>query len=317
MIRSTAKLRHDHDHQQHERGRVGLLRRVALAGRRVVVDVAGQRRAGAAQRVERPERAAGALQLQRSRRAGSRRSRCRRRCGPCRARCRSRCRAAPPAAARAGSSRPSSCRARRRPRARGAGSPAATRASRPTISGSAISDIIAPAVEERAAEHRTALGRERQEARRCRSRRRSGRRSRARCSACPAITSTPDSTARASQNGRPYSRQPDRGRDAERHGHHRADHGQQERARAAGRGSRRPCSGRGRRCGWLNSSSGRRNWSPLHEHVDHDRPGDHAEADAGDPAQRQPDAVDQRPGRSSRERLARAASERRVRAAST
>ena len=37
----------EHDQQQHEGGRVGLLGRVALAGGRVVVDVAGQRAAGA------------------------------------------------------------------------------------------------------------------------------------------------------------------------------------------------------------------------------------------------------------------------------
>ena len=40
--------------------------------------------------------------------------------------------------------------------------------------------------------------------------------------------------------------------------------------------------------GWLNSSSGRRYCTPAHEHVDHDRAGDQAEADAGDPASQSP-----------------------------
>ena len=43
------QVQHEHEEHQHERRRVGLLRRRAFAGGRVAVDVAGQRRAGAAQ----------------------------------------------------------------------------------------------------------------------------------------------------------------------------------------------------------------------------------------------------------------------------
>ena len=118
----------DHDDQQHERGRVGLLRRVALARRRVVVDVARQRRAGAAQRAEqrRPARRRCSCSVAPSRITTIAVS-------PAIRPIPSAVPVAMPGRARRQQHAPdrrrlASCRARTRPRARGAGSPAAPRA---------------------------------------------------------------------------------------------------------------------------------------------------------------------------------------------
>src|SRR5271166_6149345 len=46
------RVQREHDHEQHERRRVGLFVGVALSRRRVVVDIGGQRRAGAPQRAQ-------------------------------------------------------------------------------------------------------------------------------------------------------------------------------------------------------------------------------------------------------------------------
>ena len=121
--------------------------------------------------------------------------------------------------------------------------------------------------EERAAEHGAALGGERQEAEepfenRIRPKIAST------MLGVPATTSTADSTARASQNGRAYS----------------ASHtavatpGSDRRApcpspsagtcRAAGRGTRPPCSGRAPPAGWLNEQVRAQVLQAAHEHVD-------------------------------------------------
>ena len=195
----------DDDQQQHERRGVGLLRRVALARRRVVVDVARQRRCRCRAARRRPGTSPRA-RCAASRRAGRRRSRCRRRCGPC------------PSAApvemfgRTAGSRTRRIVAilrlaqrRRTPRARARG--IACRPSRvaPKTIGSAISDIIAPAVRNERPKTAPPCGGERQRREDAAAGRAPGRRSRSRCRACPATTSMPDSTARASHAGRPYS----------------------------------------------------------------------------------------------------------------
>ena len=66
-----ADVEDEHEHQQHERGRIRLVRLVAVAGRGVVVDVAGQRAAGPAQGRQQRRRA-GALEVQGRARAGRR-----------------------------------------------------------------------------------------------------------------------------------------------------------------------------------------------------------------------------------------------------
>ena len=238
-IAVDGEVEHDDDQQQHERGRVGLLGRVALAGRRVVVDVAGQRRAGAAADVRsrrRRRRSAScsvrAEQDHDDRGVAGDAAHAERRAG-------GDARAARPAAARGGSSPPSSCRARRRPRARGAGSHCSASRVAPTTSGSAISDIIAPAVRnERPKTAPPSAVKERKpkplllEDEQAEDREHDARRA------------GDDLDARLDRAREPRGPavlgQPDRDRDAERRARSAiADDGQQHRADAAGPGSRR------------------------------------------------------------------------------
>ena len=99
----------------------------------------------------------------------------------------------------------------------------------PTISGSAINAIIAPAVKnERPKTAPPSAVNDRKLKNCCENRIRPKIAST--MLGVPATTSTADSTARASQNGRAYSRQPDRGRDPGHDRQRRAHHGQQERS---------------------------------------------------------------------------------------
>ena len=174
----------DHDQQQHEGRGVGLLGREALARRRVVVDVAGQRAAGAAQRRRSGVLVAGsgAAAIAPSRMTTIAVSPAIRPMPS----------AVPvPMPGRAAGQQhaadrrpPWSCRARRRPRARGRGSPAAPRASRRPRAAARSATSSPPAAKKERPNTAPPSAVEGEEAEAAAAGRRAGRRSRARCSAC-------------------------------------------------------------------------------------------------------------------------------------
>ncbi len=236
---------HD-DAEQHEGGGIGLVGRVALAGRRVVVDVAGERAAGAAQRAERP---------------GAPSKDCSCRVAPSRITTiavspamRPMPSAVPVAIpGRAAGSRTRRIVAAARLAERIGGLAHVARDRLQRLARGADDERQRdqrhhrPGGQERAAEHRAALGLEREE------RERSAAENRTR----PKIASTmlgragddldagldhPRKPERA-----PELDQPDRDRDAERQPRSPSRSGSGRRCRSAGRGSRRTSSGRGRR----------------------------------------------------------------------
>ena len=292
------EVQRDHDHQQHERRRVGLLGRVALARRRVVVDVAGERAAGAA----RGSRAPATPPTPWS------------------------CSVAPsrittiavsPAIRPMPSAVPVAMPARARrqqhaPDRRGlrlaervgrlahvaAGSPAAPRAWRRRSSGSAISAIIAPAAGTSGRRRRRPAAVNDRNDEELLLRTGSARRSRARCSAC-----------------RPPSRCPTRPRAPATTAGRTRSATRRSRRRAAARsaipmhasaghvpisGSRKPPVLVWSRSdsGWLTSRSGCRYCRPLTSMKSTIAPAIRHSSDARRPAERRADAVDPAPARS-------------------
>ena len=271
VSRVTSRVQHEHDREQHERGGVGLLRGVALAGGRVVIHVAGQRRAGAAQQCR-----AAVLPLPvRSCSERAEQDRDDRRVADDAAhaehRCRWRCSAGSTAAARGGSWSRASCRARRRPRASRSGSCESASRVGPTTSGSASSDMTMPGGEERLARDGAAggvLGEEAEEAPR---EDRAGRRSRARCSARRRSSRSPTrSRARATTGARTPTATP-RAPMPERRGDSDADRGHDQRALDRVEEAAASGSGAARRRGEVHEQARAQVGDALDEHEQDDR----------------------------------------------